>query len=123
MPLLIEDRHDDGDGRPAVRLRWRVRRDGELLHGGAHATVRAGEEGNPAVARGGQGMHDPGEEDAGVHVGGDDYGGVKLMGRRTRRPLKSAKARRRNLILSGVLSVGVLAGTGVVWAAPTRIGT
>ncbi|MEV1246797.1 LCP family protein [Nonomuraea sp. NPDC050022] len=68
-------------------------------------------------------MRDPGEEDAGVHVGGDAYGGVKLVGRRTRRPLKSAKARRRNLILSGVLSVGVLAGTGVVWATPKRIGT
>ncbi|MBT2224581.1 LCP family protein [Nonomuraea sp. NEAU-A123] len=68
-------------------------------------------------------MRDPGGEDAGVHVGGDAYGGVRLVDGRTRRPLKSAKRRRRHLILSGVLSVGVLAGTGVVWAAPQRIGT
>ncbi|WP_308250933.1 LCP family protein [Nonomuraea rhizosphaerae] len=56
-------------------------------------------------------------------MGGDAYGGVKLAGTRTRRPLKSARRRRRHLILSGLLSVGVLAGTGLVWAAPQRIGT
>src|SRR5690606_5295855 len=31
MALLVQDRHDDGDGGPATRLRWRVRRVGELL--------------------------------------------------------------------------------------------
>src|SRR5690606_7133137 len=46
MALLVQDRHDDGDGGPATRLRWRVRRVGELLHGGAHATVRPREDGN-----------------------------------------------------------------------------
>nr|WP_055506621.1 LCP family protein [Nonomuraea pusilla] len=68
-------------------------------------------------------MRDPGEEDAGVHVGGDAYGGVRLAGTRPRRPVRSARARRRNLILSGLLSTGVLIGTGVVWATPRSIGS
>ncbi|MEO3876678.1 LCP family protein [Nonomuraea sp. B12E4] len=67
-------------------------------------------------------MRDPGEEDAGVLVGGDAYGGVKLPSR-PRRPLKSAKARRRNVILAGLMSTGILVTTGVVWATPRQIGT
>ncbi|NUW30152.1 LCP family protein [Nonomuraea sp. SMC257] len=68
-------------------------------------------------------MRDPGEEDAGVHVGGDAYGGVRLAPGRRRRPGRGAKARRRNLIISGLLSASVLVGTGVVWATPRQIGT
>jgi len=68
-------------------------------------------------------MRDPSEEDAGVIVGGDAYGGVKLAGGRPRRPRKSARARRRNAIIAGLLSTGVLVGTGVVWATPRSIGT
>jgi LCP family protein required for cell wall assembly len=68
-------------------------------------------------------MRDPSEEDAGVHVGGDAYGGVKLAPGRSRRPRKSARARRRNAILAGLLSTGVLVGTGVVWATPRTIGS
>jgi LCP family protein required for cell wall assembly len=68
-------------------------------------------------------MRDPGEESSGVHVGGDAYGGVKLAGTRTRRPLKNARRRRRHLVFSGLLSVGVLVGTGVMWAIPTKVGT
>ncbi|NRQ36922.1 LCP family protein [Nonomuraea sp. NN258] len=68
-------------------------------------------------------MHDPGDDDAGVHVGGDAYGGVRLTPARARRPLKSARARRRNVIIAGLLSTGVLVGTGVVWATPRQIGT
>lgn len=67
-------------------------------------------------------MRDPSEEDAGVHVGGDAYGGVKLAGGRPRKPRRSARARRRNAIVAGLLSVGVLVGTGVVWATPRQIG-
>ncbi|WP_327109030.1 LCP family protein [Nonomuraea glycinis] len=67
-------------------------------------------------------MRDPSEEDAGVHVGGDAYGGVKLAGGRPRKPRRSARARRRNALLAGLLSVGVLVGTGVVWATPRQIG-
>ncbi|MER6943329.1 LCP family protein [Nonomuraea sp. NPDC000554] len=67
-------------------------------------------------------MRDPGEEDAGVHVGGDAYGGVRLVAGRKRRPSRSAKARRRNLIMAGLLSTGVLVGTGVLWATPQQIG-
>ncbi len=67
-------------------------------------------------------MRDPSEEDAGVHVGGDAYGGVKLAGGRPRKPRRSARARRRNAVLAGLLSVGVLVGTGVVWATPRQIG-
>ncbi|MEV0379936.1 LCP family protein [Nonomuraea sp. NPDC050643] len=69
-------------------------------------------------------MRDPGEEDAGVLVGGDAYGGVKLTPARTRRPpRRSAKARRRNVLIAGFLSTGVLVTTGVVWATPRQIGT
>ncbi|GAA3242171.1 LCP family protein [Nonomuraea helvata] len=64
-----------------------------------------------------------GEEDAGVLVGGDAYGGVKLTPTRPRRPLKSAKARRRNVLVAGFLSTGILVTTGVVWATPRQIGT
>ncbi|MBB6350726.1 LCP family protein [Nonomuraea muscovyensis] len=68
-------------------------------------------------------MRDPGEEDAGVQVGGDAYGGVRLASGRRRRPGRGPKARRRNLLISGLLSVGVLVGTGVVWATPRQIGS
>jgi LCP family protein required for cell wall assembly len=66
-------------------------------------------------------MGDPGQEDAGVHVGGDAYGGVRLATGRKRKPVKSAKSRRRNLILATALSTTVLVGTGVVWATPQQI--
>ncbi|HEX4813338.1 MAG TPA: LCP family protein [Nonomuraea sp.] len=69
-------------------------------------------------------MRDPGEEDAGVLVGGDAYGGVRLAPARVRRPARrSAKARRRNVIVAGFLSTCVLVTTGVVWATPRQIGT
>lgn len=68
-------------------------------------------------------MRDPSEEDAGVIVGGDAYGGVRLAGQRPRRPRRSARARRRNAIVAGLLSTGVLIGTGVVWATPRQIGS
>ncbi|MEU6713163.1 LCP family protein [Nonomuraea sp. NPDC046802] len=69
-------------------------------------------------------MREPGEEDAGVLVGGDAYGGVKLTPTRTRKPFKrSAKARRRNVVAAGLLSTGILITTGVVWATPRQIGT
>ncbi len=70
-------------------------------------------------------MHDPGEEeDAGVLVGGDAYGGVRLTPSRARRPFRrSAKARRRNVLVAGFLSTCVLVTTGVVWATPRQIGT
>ncbi|MBE1590279.1 LCP family protein [Nonomuraea angiospora] len=68
-------------------------------------------------------MRDPGEEDGGVLVGGDAYGGVKLAPTRPRRPVRSAKARRRNVLVAGFLSTGVLVATGVVWATPRQIGT
>ncbi|MDR8408497.1 LCP family protein [Nonomuraea sp. 3-1Str] len=58
-----------------------------------------------------------------MHVGGDAYGGVRLAPGRKRRQGRGARARRRNLILSGLLSAGVLVGTGVVWATPRQIGT
>ncbi|MFI9554027.1 LCP family protein [Nonomuraea endophytica] len=66
-------------------------------------------------------MGGPGEEDAGVHVGGDAYGGVRLASGRKRKPPRSAKARRRNLLIAGALSTAVLVGTGVVWATPRQI--
>ncbi|MFC5826763.1 LCP family protein [Nonomuraea insulae] len=69
-------------------------------------------------------MGDPGEEDGGVLVGGDAYGGVKLAPVRTRKPpRRSARARRRNVLIAGFLSTGVLVTTGVVWATPRQIGT
>ncbi|MFI7642994.1 LCP family protein [Nonomuraea sp. NPDC049400] len=64
-----------------------------------------------------------GEEDAGVLVGGDAYGGVRLPPTRPRKPLRSAKARRRNVLVAGFLSTGILVTTGVVWATPRQIGT
>lgn len=66
-------------------------------------------------------MSDPGEEDAGVHVGGDAYGGVRLTPGRKRKPLRNARFRRRNLLIAGALSTAVLVGTGVVWATPQQI--
>lgn len=66
-------------------------------------------------------MSDPGEEDAGVHVGGDAYGGVKLVAGRKRKPARGARSRRRNLLVAGALSTFVLVGTGVVWATPRQI--
>ncbi|MEU7897101.1 LCP family protein [Nonomuraea sp. NPDC049152] len=69
-------------------------------------------------------MGDPEEGDAGVHVGGDAPGGVRLAARRTpRKPGRGARARRRNLIVSGSLSAAILAGTGWVWATPRQIGS
>ncbi|NUP65024.1 MAG: LCP family protein [Nonomuraea sp.] len=69
-------------------------------------------------------MAEPGDEDGGVLVGGDAYGGVRLTPTpRPRRPVRSAKARRRNVIVAGLLSTGILVGTGVVWATPRQIGT
>ena len=68
-------------------------------------------------------MRGPSEEDAGVRVGGDAYGGVRVPPRPRRRRGRSAKARRRNLLIAGLLSAGVLVGTGVVWATPRQIGT
>ncbi|MGV9304858.1 MULTISPECIES: LCP family protein [unclassified Nonomuraea] len=69
-------------------------------------------------------MRDPEEDDAGVHVGGDAPGGVRLAPRRTpRRPGRGARARRRNLIIAGGLSSVILAGTGWVWATPRQIGS
>ncbi|WP_214320927.1 LCP family protein [Nonomuraea sediminis] len=65
-------------------------------------------------------MRDPGEEDAGVLVGGDAYGGVKLA-TRPRKPGRSPRARRRNLIINGAISGAILIGTGVVWAMPRQI--
>lgn len=67
-------------------------------------------------------MRGPSEEDAGVRVGGDAYGGVRVPPRPRRRRGRSAKARRRNLLIAGLLSAGVLVGTGVVWATPRQIG-
>ncbi|MER6505163.1 LCP family protein [Nonomuraea sp. NPDC001636] len=69
-------------------------------------------------------MREAGEEDGGVLVGGDAYGGVRLTpATRPRRPVRSAKARRRNVIVAGLLSTGILVTTGVVWATPRQIGT
>ncbi|MEV0617114.1 LCP family protein [Nonomuraea sp. NPDC050404] len=69
-------------------------------------------------------MRDPGEEDdGGVLVGGDAYGGVKLAPVRPRKPRRSAKARRRNVLIAGLMSTGVLVTTGIVWATPRQIGT
>ncbi|GAA3116912.1 LCP family protein [Planomonospora alba] len=60
-------------------------------------------------------MRDPEDEDSGVRVGRDAYGGVRVPPRR-RRPVRSARARRRNLVASGALSLLVLAGSGAAWA-------
>ncbi|TDD42397.1 LytR family transcriptional regulator [Nonomuraea terrae] len=68
-------------------------------------------------------MRDPDGEDDGVLVGGDAYGGVKVAPVRARRPRRSARARRRNVLVAGFLSAAVLVATGVVWATPRQIGT
>ncbi|GGK65381.1 LytR family transcriptional regulator [Sphaerisporangium melleum] len=51
------------------------------------------------------------DDDSGVHVGGDSYGGVRLSPRRTKR----ARAGLRGLVVSGTLSATVLLGSGVSW--------
>ncbi|MBG0813378.1 LCP family protein [Planomonospora sp. ID82291] len=61
-------------------------------------------------------MRDPEDEDSGVHVGGDAYGGVRVAPRRDRRSARGARSRRRNLLAAGALSVVVLAGSGAAWA-------
>ncbi|MCG5218346.1 LCP family protein [Streptosporangium sp. KLBMP 9127] len=63
-------------------------------------------------------MSDPEEEDSGVLVGGDAYGGVQVGPRRQSRASKGARKRRRKLLLAGALSGVVLAGAGASWAAP-----
>ncbi|GAA3444298.1 LCP family protein [Planomonospora venezuelensis] len=63
-------------------------------------------------------MRDPEDEDSGVHVGGDAYGGVRVAPRRDRRSARSARSRRRNLIIAGTLSALVLAGSGAAWSLP-----
>ncbi|WP_147944060.1 MULTISPECIES: LCP family protein [Microbispora] len=54
------------------------------------------------------------EEDSGVRVGGDGYGGVRLTAQRARRRRTSL----RSLVISGSLSGVVLIGSGVAWFAP-----
>ncbi|GAB3156699.1 LCP family protein [Microbispora hainanensis] len=54
------------------------------------------------------------EEDSGVRVGGDGYGGVRLTAQRARRRRTSL----RSLVISGSLSGVVLIGSGVAWLAP-----
>ncbi|GAT65124.1 LCP family protein [Planomonospora sp. ID91781] len=61
-------------------------------------------------------MRDPEDEDSGVHVGGDAYGGVRVAPRRDRRSARGARSRRRNLVAAGALSLLVLAGSGAAWA-------
>ncbi|MFI0417952.1 LCP family protein [Spongiactinospora sp. 9N601] len=68
-------------------------------------------------------MRDPDGPDVGedsvVRVGGDAYGGVRLPPSRTRgRTARGARARRRKLLLSGALSMVVLAGSCASWALP-----
>ncbi|MFC4531530.1 LCP family protein [Sphaerisporangium dianthi] len=66
-----------------------------------------------SVRRGGG--HQVTDDDSGVHVGGDAYGGVRLSQRRTRR----ARAGLRGLIVTGALSSTVLLGSGVLWFLST----
>ncbi|MGI5160982.1 LCP family protein [Microbispora sp. CA-102843] len=54
------------------------------------------------------------EEDSGVRVGGDGYGGVRLTAQRARR----RRSNLRSLVISGSLSGVVLIGSGVAWLAP-----
>lgn len=54
------------------------------------------------------------EEDSGVHVGGDGYGGVRLAATRARRGRTSL----RSLLICGSLSGVVLLGSGVLWVVP-----
>ncbi|SDG65818.1 cell envelope-related function transcriptional attenuator common domain-containing protein [Sinosporangium album] len=86
-------------------------------HGGGGSPASEG-------ASGGAGSSRDGEEplpESGVQVGGDGYGGVRLGGQQPqgmRALRKSARARRRNLILAGAMSSVVLAGSAVLWALP-----
>lgn len=59
-------------------------------------------------------MPDELEEDSGVRVGGDGYGGVRIAPRRTRRKRTSV----RSLVISSALSGTVLIGSGALWLAP-----
>ncbi|MFI7031088.1 LCP family protein [Microbispora rosea] len=54
------------------------------------------------------------EEDSGVRVGGDGYGGVRLTAQRARQ----RRTNLRSLVISGSLSGVVLIGSGVAWLAP-----
>ncbi len=54
------------------------------------------------------------EEDSGVRVGGDGYGGVRLTAQRARQ----RRSNLRSLVISGSLSGVVLIGSGVAWLAP-----
>ncbi|GAA4194283.1 LCP family protein [Microbispora amethystogenes] len=58
----------------------------------------------------------PGEdqEDSGVRIGGDGYGGVRLAPQRARRRGTNL----RSLVISGALSGIVLVGSGVLWTVP-----
>ncbi|MCW2881247.1 MAG: Transcriptional regulator-like protein [Sphaerisporangium sp.] len=51
------------------------------------------------------------DDDSGVHVGGDAYGGVRLSQRRSKRARSSV----RTLMVTGALSSAVLLGSGVLW--------
>ncbi|MEU6407349.1 LCP family protein [Microbispora sp. NPDC046933] len=51
------------------------------------------------------------QEDSGVRVGGDGYGGVRVTAQRARRRRSSL----RSLVISGSLSGVVLIGSGVTW--------
>ncbi|MEU6425990.1 LCP family protein [Microbispora sp. NPDC046973] len=53
------------------------------------------------------------EEDSGVRVGGDGYGGVRLTAQRARR----RRTNLRSLVISGSLSGVVLIGSGVAWVS------
>ncbi|WP_204049830.1 LCP family protein [Microbispora siamensis] len=54
------------------------------------------------------------EEDSGVRVGGDGYGGVRVTAQRARR----RRSNLRSLVISGSLSGVVLIGSGIAWVAP-----
>jgi LCP family protein required for cell wall assembly len=54
------------------------------------------------------------EEDSGVRVGGDGYGGIKIEARRARRK----RTNLRSLVISGSLSGAVLIGSGALWLVP-----
>ncbi|MFC0864962.1 LCP family protein [Sphaerimonospora cavernae] len=53
------------------------------------------------------------EEDSGVRIGGDGYGGVKIAARRARQK----RTNLRSVIISGTLSGVVLIGSGGLWLA------
>ncbi|MEV7012361.1 LCP family protein [Streptosporangium sp. NPDC051022] len=67
-------------------------------------------------------MRDPEDEDSAVRVGGDAYGTVRVSPRRDRRSARSARSRRRGLILAGALSCLVLGGSGTTWAFTSYVG-